>query len=59
MKRVREIKKFNILKESTTVSIPKYATNFWLRIQLANGKAIRIFKKGVSPEVIHTFYKKA
>jgi rSAM/selenodomain-associated transferase 2 len=59
MKRARELTKFKILKESTLVSIRKYRTNSWLRIQLVNSKAIRLFKKGASPEVIKEFYKKS
>ena len=59
MKRAREITSFKILKESTTVSIRKYRTNSWLRIQLVNSKAIRLFKKGARPEEIRAFYKNA
>jgi|TARA_R110000737_G_scaffold202403_1_gene221642 rSAM/selenodomain-associated transferase 2 len=59
MKRAREIVPFKILKESTTVSIRKYRTNSWLKIQLVNSKAIRLFKKGVRPEEIREFYNKS
>jgi rSAM/selenodomain-associated transferase 2 len=59
MKRAREITSFKILRESTIVSIRKYRTNSWLKIQLVNSKAIRLFKKGASPAEIRTFYKKA
>lgn len=59
MKRAREITPFKILKESTTVSIRKYRTNSWLKIQLVNSKAIRLFKKGTNPEKIREFYNKS
>jgi rSAM/selenodomain-associated transferase 2 len=59
MKRAREITDFLILKESTIVSIRKYRTNSWLKIQMVNNKAMRLFKNGAKPEEIQEFYKNA
>lgn len=59
MLRARKVAKFTILKESTLVSIRKYKTNSWLKIQLVNSKAIRLFKNGINPDEIREFYKKS
>jgi rSAM/selenodomain-associated transferase 2 len=56
IKRGRAIASFTILKDYMRVSARKYTTNSWLRIQLANSKAVRQFKKGKSPDEIKSEY---
>ncbi|MFA7274486.1 MAG: TIGR04283 family arsenosugar biosynthesis glycosyltransferase [Crocinitomicaceae bacterium] len=59
MNRARKIAPFTVLEQSTLVSARKYDNNSWLRVQLANRKAMRMFKKGTHPEIIEKMYKKS
>lgn len=56
MKRALEITEYDILKGETIVSTRKYTTNSWLKVLLANLKAVRQFKKGVEPQLIRKTY---
>jgi rSAM/selenodomain-associated transferase 2 len=46
-----------ILPKNVIVSARKYAQNSWLRVQLANIGAFTMFRWGVAPTKIKTFYK--
>lgn len=59
MNRARKIAPFTVLEQSTFVSARKYNNNSWLRVQLANGKAMYQFKKGTHPDMIEKMYKKS
>lgn len=49
--------KYKIFAESALVSARKYEGRSWLQVQLANRKAVQLFKKGASPEEIVKTYK--
>jgi rSAM/selenodomain-associated transferase 2 len=49
-------KLFVVLPQKATVSARKYEKNSFIRVNKANAKALRMFKKGVSPEEVKTFY---
>jgi hypothetical protein len=48
--RMREIGNFHLSSESTMISSRKYADNSWLRVQLANLKVVRMYRRGASQE---------
>ncbi|HOY05412.1 MAG TPA: TIGR04283 family arsenosugar biosynthesis glycosyltransferase [Saprospiraceae bacterium] len=50
---------FRVLPQEVIVSARKYRNNSWLRVQLANMKAFSMFRRGVPPAEIRSFYKKA
>lgn len=50
---------FRVLPQEVIVSARKYRNNGWLRVQLANMAAFSMFRWGVSPSRIRSFYKKA
>lgn len=54
--RVRLKYKYLILPGKTLVSARKYEGRSWLQVQLANRKAIQMFKKGVNPDKIRVEY---
>jgi hypothetical protein len=43
---MREIGNFHLSSESTMISSRKYADNSWLRVQLANLKVVRMYRRG-------------
>ncbi len=55
--RARKYGKYKILEGETLVSARKYDTNSWLRVQLANSKIVRMYKKGASQQEILNTYK--
>ncbi|MCU0433189.1 MAG: TIGR04283 family arsenosugar biosynthesis glycosyltransferase [Bacteroidia bacterium] len=57
MQRARKIFSFAVLPCATLTSARKYEKNNWLRVQLANLRAVRQFKNGVDPEIIRDNYK--
>lgn len=59
MRRAREKYTFKILPYDVKVSARKYNTNSWLKVQLANAKAVRMFNRGEKPEVIKSIYKRS
>lgn len=50
---------FQIIPKSVKVSARKYEENSYLKVQLANLKAMKMYKKGVSPISIKKFYTTA
>ncbi len=51
--------RFYLTPKSTIVSARKYEGNTWLRVQLANLKVVRMYRKGASQEAMLAAYKKA
>lgn len=49
--------KYKILADTALVSARKYENRTWLKVQLANRKAVQLFKKGTSQEEIVKIYK--
>ncbi|MGL4596356.1 MAG: TIGR04283 family arsenosugar biosynthesis glycosyltransferase [Bacteroidia bacterium] len=58
MRRASSHSPFHLIPKATLTSARKYEKNSWLRVQLANWKAVRLFKQGASPTMIRDFYKK-
>ncbi|GAB4245654.1 MAG: TIGR04283 family arsenosugar biosynthesis glycosyltransferase [Ekhidna sp.] len=50
---------FKVLPKSVGVSSRKYRNNGYLKVQLANLKAMRMYKKGKAPVDIKNYYRKA
>ena len=59
MTRALKLTDYEIMDGATIVSTRKYSTNSYFKVMRANLKAIRSFKKGVSPEVIKADYTSA
>ena len=55
--RARKTGKYKILNGKVLVSDRKYYNNNWLRVQLANMKIIRMYKKGVQQEELLKKYR--
>lgn len=55
--RARQFSKYKIFKNWALVSARKYDTNSWVKVQLANWKIIRMFKKGASQNEMVAKYK--
>jgi rSAM/selenodomain-associated transferase 2 len=49
---------FELIQKDVIISSRKYENNSWLRVQIANGVAMYMFKRGESPEEIKRAYKK-
>jgi rSAM/selenodomain-associated transferase 2 len=49
---------FELIQKDVIISSRKYEKNSWLRVQIANGVAMYMFKRGESPEEIKRAYKK-
>jgi rSAM/selenodomain-associated transferase 2 len=49
---------FKLIQKNVVISTRKYENNSWLRVQIANGVAMYLFKKGAHPEKIRQAYKK-
>ncbi len=58
MRRASKHAPFHLIPKATLTSARKYEKNSWLRVQLANWKAVRLFKQGASPNMIRDYYKK-
>ena len=50
---------FKVIPKDIRVSARKYQTNSYLKVQLANFRAMKMYKRGDSPERIKEFYTKA
>ena len=48
---------YKIFADAALISARKYEGRSWLRVQLANRKAVKLFKKGASQEEIIKTYK--
>ncbi|MCA6363383.1 MAG: TIGR04283 family arsenosugar biosynthesis glycosyltransferase [Bacteroidetes bacterium] len=59
LKRARNKFSFAVLPCATITSTRKYEKNTWLRVQLANLRAMRQFNRGVDPVIIRDTYKKS
>lgn len=55
--RAKKLGAFKIIPKNVLVSARKYEKNSWLKIQLANLKAIRMFKKRCDPKQIKSMYQ--
>ncbi len=49
---------FELIQKDVVISVRKYEKNSWLRVQIANGIAMFLFKQKKSPEVIKKYYRK-
>lgn len=56
--RMREHGNFHLSTEGTTISARKYTDNSWLRVQLANLKVVRMYRRGGSQEEMLRTYRK-
>jgi rSAM/selenodomain-associated transferase 2 len=56
--RARKLGNYKILRGSALISARKYDSNSWLRVQLANSKIVRMYKKGASQEQLVDTYKR-
>jgi rSAM/selenodomain-associated transferase 2 len=59
MKRANVIAKFKVMPKYTIVSARKYEKNSWLKVMIANYKAIKMFRNNASPLEIKQFYNQA
>ncbi len=50
--------RYKIFADAALISARKYEGRSWLRVQLANRKAVQLFKKAASQEEIQSTYKK-
>lgn len=55
--RANKVAKFILMPKDVLVSDRKYEKNSWLRVQLANLKAVRMFSKQIDPLIILKEYK--
>ena len=51
--------RFKLIPKSTIVSARKYDTNSWLRVQLANLKVVRMYRRGASQQEMTDAYRNA
>jgi rSAM/selenodomain-associated transferase 2 len=58
MKRAAKSTRFYLVPRATVTSARKYSRNSWLRVMLANAKAIRMFHAGKTPDEINKYYKR-
>ncbi|MFM9840125.1 MAG: TIGR04283 family arsenosugar biosynthesis glycosyltransferase [Cyclobacteriaceae bacterium] len=49
---------FDLIQKDVIISTRKYENNSWLRVQIANGVAMSMFKRGKDPEEIKKAYRK-
>ncbi len=57
IRRARKTETFRIMTDEVVVSARKYSTNSWLRVQLANLNAFRMFRRGAHPDAIRKAYQ--
>lgn len=50
---------FKVIPKSVKVSARKYLSNSYLKVQMTNLKAMKMYKRGVSPHAIKNFYAQA
>ncbi len=56
IQRAIQLSRMKIMNGYTFVSTRKYKKNSWIRVLLANQRAFRMFKNGICPEQIRSFY---
>ena len=59
LRRAAKIASYRIIQKDVIVSARKYHGNGYLKVQLANLKAFRMFNSGVDPKKIRNYYKLA
>jgi len=57
-KRARRNRRYKIFSKKALVSARKYDTNSWWRVQIANRKVVKMYKKGASQEDMVSAYKR-
>lgn len=57
LKRLRKVGTFHLSDQATLISARKYDHNSWLRVQLANLKAMRMYSNGAAQEEIVRTYQ--
>lgn len=57
LERIWNAGKFKLIKKATLISARKYDENSWLRVQLANLKVVKMYKKGASQQDMIATYK--
>lgn len=57
--RIWKAGRFRLIPKDTIVSARKYDTNSWLRVQLANLKVVRMYRRGASQQEMIEAYRKA
>ncbi len=57
--RIWSVGSFKLIPKDTIVSARKYDTNSWLRVQLANLKVVRMYRRGASQQAMIDAYRKA
>lgn len=58
LERIWKAGQFKLIPKATLVSSRKYDDNSWLKVQLANLKMVKMYRKGASQEDMITTYKK-
>lgn len=58
LQRAKTFSTYKLFNKATKVSARKYEQNSWLKVQVANFKAFRSFKKGIDSVIILKNYKK-
>jgi hypothetical protein len=59
VERAKQLARYKIFSKAAIVSIRKYQTNSWLKVQRANYKTVRLYKKGLTQPELVAQYKKA
>ena len=57
--RAKEITDYYIIPKDVIVSARKYTGNNYMKVQLTNLKAFKMYNKGVEPRRIRKYYKEA
>lgn len=55
--RARRQGRYKIMQGTALISARKYDTNSWLRVQLANARVVRMYKKGASQQALVDTYR--
>ena len=59
VERAKQLARYKIFSKAAIVSIRKYQSNSWLKVQRVNYKTVRLYKKGISQPELVAQYKKA
>ena len=57
LERLRVLGRFYLSSEATLISARKYTDNSWLRVQLANLKVVRMYRRGAPQEELLRIYR--
>jgi len=58
VERAKQLAKYKIFSKAAIVSTRKYLANSWFKVQRANYKTVRLYKKGLSQPELVAQYKK-